>query len=119
MRYLVQSLVLLAAIVFNVLTNVGFKYSALNEKTPTKFWGYFAVGLVFGLINSILFTEALKTIPLGITSAIFFSLTIIGLTLVGHFFFGEEFSTTTFVGGGFILVGVVIIFWKQMNVYSS
>ena len=114
-----QSLVLLAAIIFNVLTNVGFKYSALNEKTPAKFWGYFAIALVFGLINSILFTEALKTIPLGITSAIFFSLTVIGLTLVGHFLFGEEFSTTTFIGGTLILAGVVVIFWNQMSVYSK
>ena len=75
--------------------------------------------LVFGLINSYLFTESLKSIPLGIVSAIFFSLTVIGLTLAGHFMFGEEFTTTTFIGGSFILLGVVIIFWKQMNIYSS
>jgi multidrug transporter EmrE-like cation transporter len=119
MQYLVPSLVLFAAVIFNVLTNVGFKYSALNEKTPLKFWGYFAIALIFGLINSILFTETLKTIPLGISSAIFFSLTVIGLVLVGHFLFSEDFSVTTFVGGGFILVGVVLIFWNQMNVYSK
>jgi small multidrug resistance pump len=119
MSYLAPYLVLFGSIFFNVLTNVGFKYSALNEKTPVKFWSYFAIGLVFGLINSILFTEALKTIPLGITSAIFFSLSVIGLVLVGHFLFGEEFSATTFIGGAFILAGVVIIFWKQMNVYSN
>ncbi len=114
-----QYIILIAAVAFNVLTNVGFKFSALNEKTPVKFWTYFAIGLVFGLINSYLFTESLKSIPLGIVSAIFFSLTVIGLTLAGHFMFGEEFSTTTFIGGGFILIGVVIIFWKQMGVYSN
>ena len=114
-----QYLILIAAVIFNVLTNVGFKFSADNEKVPAKFWGYFAVGLVFGLINSYLFTESLKSIPLGIVSAVFFSLTIIGLTLTGHFAFGEKFTSTTFIGGSFILVGVVIIFWKQMNVYSN
>jgi len=114
-----QYLILFAAVVFNVLTNVGFKFSALNEKSPVKFWTYFAIGLVFGLINSYLFTESLKSIPLGIVSAVFFSLTVIGLTLAGHFMFGEEFTTTTFIGGGFILVGVIIIFWKQMGVYSN
>jgi multidrug transporter EmrE-like cation transporter len=114
-----QYIILFAAVAFNVLTNIGFKFSALNEKTPVKFWTYFAIGLVFGLINSYLFTESLKSIPLGIVSAIFFSLTVIGLTLAGHFMFGEEFTTTTFIGGSFILLGVVIIFWKQMNIYSS
>ena len=77
-----QYIILFAAVAFNVLTNIGFKFSALNEKTPVKFWTYFAIGLVFGLINSYLFTESLKSIPLGIVSAIFFSLTVIGLTLV-------------------------------------
>jgi len=114
-----QYLILISAVVFNVLTNVGFKYSALNEKTPAKFWAYFSIALVFGLINSYLFTESLKSIPLGIVSAVFFSLTIIGLTLAGHFMFNEEFTSTTFIGGAFIIVGVIIIFWKQMNVYSS
>lgn len=114
-----QYIILISAVVFNVLTNIGFKYAALNEKTPLKFWIYFAISLVFGLVNSYLFTESLKSIPLGIVSAVFFALTIIGLTACGHYMFKEEFSTTTFIGGGFILVGVVIIFWKQMNVYSS
>ena len=114
-----QYIILFAAVAFNVLTNIGFKFSALNEKTPVKFWTYFAIGLVFGLINSYLFTESLKSIPLGIVSAIFLSITVIGLTLAGHFMFGEEFTTTTFIGGSFILLGVVIIFWKQMNIYSS
>jgi multidrug transporter EmrE-like cation transporter len=114
-----QYFILISAVVFNVLTNVGFKYSALHEKEPFKFWLYFAIALIFGLINSYLFTESLKSIPLGIVSAVFFALTIIGLTAVGHYMFNEEFTTTTFIGGAFILVGVVIIFWKQMNVYSS
>jgi len=108
-----QYLILFTAIVCNVLTNIGFKFSALNEGQPFKFWAYFAGGLVFGLINSYLFTESLKTIPLGIVSAAFFSITIIGLTLVGHFMFKEAFTTTTFIGGSMILAGVVIIFWKQ------
>jgi len=107
-----QYLILFAAVIFNVLTNVGFKFSALNEGMPFKKWTYFFGGLVFGLINSYLFMESLKSIPLGIVSAVFFSLTIIGLTLAGHFMFKEEFTTTTFVGGSFILTGVIIIFWK-------
>jgi multidrug transporter EmrE-like cation transporter len=76
---------------------------------PLKKWGYLAIGLVFGLINSVLFTESLKQIPLGVASAIFFSLTIVGLYLVAHFYFGEEVTPYRIVGGVFITIGVVII----------
>lgn len=70
---------LFSAIIANILTNVGFNFSVLNDSVPAKKWGYLAGGLVFGLINSVLFTESLKQIPLGVASAIFFSLTIVEL----------------------------------------
>ena len=70
------------AIIANILTNVGFNFSAIYDKEPVKKWGFLAIGLVFGLINSVLFTEALKTVPLHVASAVFFSITIIGLFLV-------------------------------------
>jgi multidrug transporter EmrE-like cation transporter len=100
---------LYASIFFNVLTNVGFKLSALNEATPFKKWGYLLGGLVFGLINSVLFTESLKFIPLQIASAILFSLTILGLFLVSHFFFGEAVSAKGLIGGAMIIVGVILV----------
>lgn len=97
------------SIVFNVLTNAGFKLSAVNENIPSKRWGFFAGALVFGLLNSFYFTESLKTIPLQIASAIFFSLTIIGLFLVSHFYFGEAFTVKGLLGGAFIIVGVILV----------
>jgi multidrug transporter EmrE-like cation transporter len=100
---------LFSAIIANILTNVGFNFSALNDSVPLKKWGYLAIGLVFGLINSVLFTESLKQIPLGVASAIFFSLTILGLYLVAHFYFGEEVTPYRILGGVFITIGVVII----------
>jgi multidrug transporter EmrE-like cation transporter len=100
---------LYSSIIFNVLTNVGFNFSALNDKVPVKKWSYFAGGLVFGLLNSYLFTESLKDIPLGVASATFFSLTIVGLMLAAHFGFGEVISTGKLVGVAFILTGVVIV----------
>ncbi|MES2620743.1 MAG: SMR family transporter [Bacteroidota bacterium] len=100
---------LFSAIIANILTNVGFNFSALNDSVPVKKWGYLAGGLVFGLINSVLFTESLKQIPLGVASAIFFSLTIVGLYLVAHFYFGEEVTPYRILGGAFITVGVIII----------
>src|SRR5579863_511239 len=105
MRYIL----LYSSIIFNVLTNVGFKFAALNDAQPFKKWSFFSIGLVFGLINSYLFTEALKHVPLQVASAIFFSLTIVGLFLVSHFFFKESFSLFRLLGGGLIITGVIII----------
>lgn len=100
---------LYSSIFFNVLTNVGFNLSALNEASPVKKWGYFAGGLVFGLINSYLFMECLREIPLQVASAIYFSLTIVGLFIAAHYFFGESVSLMRLGGTALIIGGVVMV----------
>lgn len=100
------------AIAANLLTNVCFNFSALYDKVPAKKWGFLALGLVFGLINSVLFTEALKTVPLGIASAVFFSITIIGLFLVSHFYFHEAVNMRQVVGVFVVIAGVVMVSYK-------
>jgi multidrug transporter EmrE-like cation transporter len=100
---------LYSSIFFNVLTNVGFNLSALNEATPVKRWGYFFGGLVFGLINSYLFTECLKEIPLQVASAVFFSLTIVGLFIAAYLGFGEKISMMRLLGTALIIGGVVLV----------
>ena len=107
-----KEILLYGSIIFNVLTNVSFKYSALNDAIPTKKWGFLALGLVFGLINSVLFTEALKTIPMQVASAIFFSLTIVGLFLVSHFYFNEPVTTLRIAGIFTITSGVIMVSLK-------
>ncbi len=107
---------LFSAIIANILTNVGFNFSALNDSVPLKKWGYLAIGLVFGLINSVLFTEALKEIPLGIASAGFFSISIIGLSLVAHFYFGEAFTPLRVAGIFVITAGVVMVSLPSQDV---
>jgi multidrug transporter EmrE-like cation transporter len=98
-----------SAILANILTNVGFNFSAIYDKEPSKKWGFLGIGLVFGLINSVLFTESLKEIPLGVASAIFFSITILGLYLVSHFYFNEEVTMLRVAGICFITAGVVMV----------
>jgi multidrug transporter EmrE-like cation transporter len=100
---------LYAALIANILTNVGFKLSALNDAIPVKKWGYLAGGLVFGLINSVLFTEALKYIKFGEASAIFFSLTVVGLFVTARVIFHEPVSPFGIIGVIFITAGVIII----------
>lgn len=102
-------ILLYAAIVANILTNVGFNFSAIYDKQPLKKWSFFAIGLVFGLVNSLLFTECLKHIPLQVASAIFFSLTIVGLFLVAHFYFGEAVTPMRIAGIFTIVAGVIMV----------
>lgn len=102
-------LLLYSSIFFNVLTNIGFNLSALNDADPKKKWGYFAGGLVFGLINSVLFAEALKYMSLQVASAIYFSLTIIGLFIAAYFMFNETVSAMRLIGTALIIGGVVLV----------
>jgi multidrug transporter EmrE-like cation transporter len=97
------------AILFNVLTNIGFKYTSMVEKNPTKYWITFIISLVFGLLNSYCFTEALKNTPLNIASAIFFSVTIIGLCLVSYFWFQEPINFKQTLGIFIIIAGVLVV----------
>ena len=97
------------AILFNALTNMGFKYASMVEGNPKKKWLMFSGGLVFGLFNSICFTECLKTIPLNLASAIFFSMTIVSLTVISYVVFNEEMNWTRMAGIGVIVAGVFIV----------
>ena len=103
-----QYIALLTSVFFNVLTNVGFNLSALNKNNPAKFWGYFAGALVFGLINSYFSTVALKDMSLQSFSAIFFSLTVVGL-FVSSLFFGELVTRQATIGIALIIGGVIMV----------
>jgi len=102
-------LLISGAIIANVLTNIGFKYSAINDAIPAKKWGYLAVGLVFGLINSVLFAESLKFISLQVASTVFFSLTIVGLYAVAVFWFNEPVTMLKLAGALVVTIGVIMM----------
>ncbi|HAP68475.1 MAG TPA: hypothetical protein DCR04_01895 [Flavobacteriales bacterium] len=104
-----KMLLISGAIIANVLTNIGFKYSAINDAIPAKKWGYLAVGLVFGLINSVLFAESLRFISLQVASTVFFSLTIVGLYAVAVFWFNEPVTMLKLAGAFVVTVGVIMM----------
>lgn len=104
-----ETLLLTGAIIANVLTNIGFKYSALNELVPVKKWCWLAVGLVFGLVNSVLFTESLRFVSLQVASTVFFALTIVGLYLVSVFWFNEPITLLRLAGAVVVIVGVIMM----------
>ncbi len=100
---------LYTSILFNIFTNVGFNLAAINDANPVKKWSFFAGGLFFGLLNSVLFMEALKGIQLQVASAIYFSLTIVGLFLASYFGFKEPVTILRMVGIAVIIAGVIMV----------
>jgi len=97
------------SIIFNVFTNAGFKYAAMAEANPKKKWTIFSVSLIFGFLNSICFTEALKSVSLNIASAVFFALTIVILALVSYYVFNESISPLHLAGVLVIVAGVIMV----------
>lgn len=97
------------AILFNVLTNIGFKYASMVEKNPPRYWSIFIGSLFFGFLNSYCFTESLRSVSLNNASAVFFSLTIVCLCLVSYFWFQESLNWKQIAGTFTIVAGVVLI----------
>lgn len=59
-------------------------------------------------------TMALRTIPLGVTYAIWSGVGIVLITLTSVFFFNEKVDMPALIGMGLIIAGVVVI-----NVFSK
>jgi len=52
---------------------------------------------------------ALKTLPMGVFYALWCGLGIIGIALIGVFYFGESFGIWQFLGISLIVAGIVIL----------
>ncbi|NLR94751.1 multidrug efflux SMR transporter [Flammeovirga sp. SR4] len=52
---------------------------------------------------------AVKSIPIGITYALWSGIGIICITTIGYFFYKEPLNWPTIIGIAFILIGVVIV----------
>ncbi|MFN8277753.1 MAG: SMR family transporter [Chitinophagales bacterium] len=102
-------LLLYASIFFNIITNVCFNLAAIHSEEKWKSKAFFIGGLACGLMNSFQFMQALKTIPLGVASPIYFSLTIVGLFLTSYFLFHETITMMQVGGVLVICVGVVMV----------
>lgn len=102
-------LMLFLGVLFNIFTNIGFKYAAMVQNRPMKKWTIFSIALLFGLGNSLFVTEALKTLPLNVVTSVFFSMTIVGLLLVSYFIFHEQLNYMRVAGIMVIVTGVVMV----------
>lgn len=108
-KMILSNYMLWMAILFNVLTNIGFNYASKVDTKLPKYWMLFIGSLVFGFLNSYCFTESLRSIPLNVACAIFFSVTIVGMCAVSYFLFHETMNWKQTLGIFVIVAGVILV----------
>lgn len=97
-------LFLLVAILLETLATTSLKASeGFTKPLPT-------VLTILGYIGAFYFLSlTLKTIPLGISYALWSGIGIVLITLVGFFIYKQRLDLPAIIGIGFILIGVIVI----------
>jgi len=95
---------LLIAILSEVTATTALKAS----EQFTRLWP--SVLVVLGYASAFYFMSlTLKSIPVGISYAIWSGVGIILISITGYFFYHQKLDTPAIIGMGFIIVGVLII----------
>ena len=66
--------------------------------------------------TGIFFSLSLKYGEMAIVNVLWISISIVLATLLGVFYFKEQISLLQYVGMGFILIGMILIFSKPISV---
>jgi multidrug transporter EmrE-like cation transporter len=106
---LISLVLILANLLFNILANVSFKYSA-GGPTWREFLFWQVVGNLAGLITVITLTWLLRYMPLHIAFPITTGLTVIGVSLAaGHWIFKEEITRSQYLGTFLVVLGIALL----------
>ena len=90
-----------------------------NSAEFTKLWPTVIMIIAYGSAFYFM-TLALRTIPLGITYAIWSGLGIVLISLVGVLFYHERLDLPAVLGMGLIIVGVLVInLFSKMVVHGA
>jgi len=99
---------LFLSVAFNVASYL--LYKSISNKENNIFWVMlFALGLILGGINVLLFTKALKEITLSIAYPVFSGACIFFMVILSHFIFGEKISVINMIGALVIVVGIALM----------
>lgn len=100
---------LLSNLLFNILANASFKYSA-SSSTLVSFIAWQVVGNLAGFITVITLTGLLKSVPLSTVFPVTSGLAVIGVQVVGaYFLFHEPITLSRWAGTILIILGIVFI----------
>lgn len=97
-------LLLILAIVSEVVATSALKAS----DGMTRLWPASLVVAGYA-IAFLLLAQTLKVLPVGLTYAIWAGVGVVGVALVGAFFFGETMTPLKITGMALIIVGVMLV----------
>lgn len=112
---------LTGAVIANAIANVAFKfaikqassgpsgYVALRFLTQPTAW----IGLLAAIILLASYVVAIRELGLGFCYAIVTSAALILVTMSGALAFHERLSTSTFLGIGFVMLGIAVLTSSQ------
>jgi len=110
MRWLLVLALIVGNVVFNVLSNIGFKLSILGDWRHFLTWQ--VAGNVLGFAGVLTFTGLLRFVPLNVAYPVTIGLSVIGVNVfAAKLFFGETIGPFRWAGsllvvGGIILIGI-------------
>lgn len=109
MRTLGIAGLILLNVVFNVIANVGFKWSALSGRLR-EFLTWQVVGNVSGFLAVLSLTFVMRFVPLSLALAFSWGVGFIAIQVIGaHFIFHEAVTSLQWLGVAFIAGGLVLI----------
>jgi small multidrug resistance pump len=97
-------LLLILAILSEVIATSALKVS----DGMTRFWPA-SVVVVGYAVAFLLLAQTLKTLPVGLTYAIWAGVGVVGVALVGISYFGEAMTLAKAAGIALIIVGVILV----------
>lgn len=105
-------LTLAAAIVFNVLGNVFIKRFSLSSEINSSL-DYlnlqFLLGAFFFAVGLLLYTRALKEVPLTLAYPVMVGVSLTAISLLAIFWLGEQFTVRVLVGSALVIGGIAVL----------
>jgi small multidrug resistance pump len=109
-------LALLCAILCNAAGNVFIKQSSLTtELQPSLSYlnPWFILGVAFFGINVLLYSWALRAIPLVVAYPILVGVSVSLVAIIAVFFFKERFGVVHAAGTALVMLGVSCLAWAE------
>jgi small multidrug resistance pump len=105
-------LTLATAILFNVLGNFFIKRFSIHADIGGLL-GYlrpsFIAGMVFFAFGLLLYTRALKEIPITLAYPIMVGVTLTTVSVLAIFLLGERFAVRDAMGAAFVIAGIALL----------
>ena len=96
-------------LLFNIVSNVGFKYSA-DSPNWRGFLAWQIIGNVAGLITVLTLTALLRYVPLGLAFTVTTGLAVIGVQIAASaWLFRESISRADWIGAILIVLGIALV----------